>query len=417
MNLSRNGRPLRVCVCTSLAAAAEPRAPRHAATLAALPEVGSVVLVDCAPVGADRRPVQALMGQEKLTWVTHAFATRTAAPVRLAAQRLRQQMERWCFQATGRVAAGALSTRAYGLERALSRAAADVYLAHNIETLLPAARAAQRRGALLMFDSMEFHSDMGDGQTAVERALVQAVEREWLPRSALVLASSDQVADALVAEYGIARPVALYNTPPRVAALPPRTVGTFALYWRNAVVGLGQRGLEDALLALQKLPAEIELHLQGRLPEDGGQALRARIAELGLGERVGIHPPYAPEAAVPEAARHTVGLCLERRGVRNHDLTVSNKLFDYHMAGLAVIVSDLPGLRSVVERSGGGMWFEPGSVEDLAAKIRLLYEDEALLRRLAAQAREFALREGNREREMEKFTVAFMDALAGQKRN
>jgi len=286
-------------------------------------------------------------------------------------------------------------------------------LAHNIETLLPAARVARRLGARLMFDSMEFHSDMGDGQTAVERALVRAVEHEWLPQAALVLASSDQVAEALAAEYGIRRPLALYNMPPRLAELPRRAEERFALYWRNAVVGLGQRGLEDALLALTRLPAEVRLHVQGRLPEDGGRALRARIGELGVGERVVVHPPYAPEAAVQEAARHTVGLCLERRGVRNHDLTVSNKLFDYHMAGLSVVVSDLPGLRGVVERSGGGVWFEPGSVDELTAKLRLLYEDRALQARLAEQARAFALREGNREREMEKFGAAFQAAVRG----
>lgn len=141
--------------------------------------------------------------------------------------------------------------------------------------------------------------------------------------------------------------------------------------------------------------------------------MRARIGELGVGERVVVHPPYAPEAAVQEAARHTVGLCLERRGVRNHDLTVSNKLFDYHMAGLSVVVSDLPGLRGVVERSGGGVWFEPGSVDELTAKLRLLYEDRALQARLAEQARAFALREGNREREMEKFGAAFQAAVRG----
>lgn len=412
MSTLANGRPLRVCVCTSLAAVAEPRAPRHAATLTETAGVGSVVFVDCAPVGAVRQPVQALAGRDKLTWVTHAYASRTSAPTQLALHRMWQKMERILFQVTGRLGAGALSTRAYGLERVLHRAEADVYLAHNIETLLPAARAARRRGAALMFDSMEFHSDMGDGQTAVERGLVQAVERAWLPRSALVLASSDQVAEALAVEYGINRPVALYNVPPKVAQLPAKPGTGFSLYWRNAVVGLGQRGLEDALLALRQVPVEVQLHVQGRLPQDGGAALRERITELGLTGRVVIHPPYAPEAAVAEAARHTVGVCLERRGVRNHDLTVSNKVFDYHMAGLSVIVSDLPGLRGVVERSGGGVWFEPGSPEALAAKIRLLYEDRALQNRLAAQARDFALREGNREREMEKFAAAFSAAVS-----
>ena len=129
--------------------------------------------------------------------------------------------------------------------------------------------------------------------------------------------------------------------------------------------------------------------------------------ELGLGNRVVFHEPYAPEDAVKEAARHHVGLCLERKGNRNHDLTVSNKIFDYHMAGLAVIASDLPGLSSVVARSGGGLLFEPGSAQDLKQKILALYHDRAGLNTLAAKARDFALREGNRDVEMKKFCTAF----------
>jgi glycosyltransferase involved in cell wall biosynthesis len=77
------------------------------------------------------------------------------------------------------------------------------------------------------------------------------------------------------------------------------------------------------------------------------------------------------------------------------------------MAGLAVIASDLPGLRGVIERSHGGLLFASGSADDLAAKISVLHQDRPLLRRLAQSAREFALRESNRELEMEKFTSAF----------
>jgi glycosyltransferase involved in cell wall biosynthesis len=273
--------------------------------------------------------------------------------------------------------------------------------------LLPAFHAAQQRGALVMFDSMEFHSDMGDAQTAVERELTRTVEKSCLPHCALVLASSAQVADALAAEYGIAHPLPLDNTPLVENELPAKPCPGLQLYWRNAVVGLGQRGLDDALVALTKFPDDVTLHLQGRLPTDGGAALRARIAELDLSARVIFHPPFAPELAVQEAARHHVGLCLERRGCRNHDLTVSNKIFDYHMAGLAVVASDLPGLRGVVERSGGGLLFAPGAVEDLTAKIQMLYRDADLRKQLADSARVFALREGNRETEMAKFSAAF----------
>ena len=145
------------------------------------------------------------------------------------------------------------------------------------------------------------------------------------------------------------------------------------------------------------------------MPADRGASLKARIGQLGLTSRVEFHPAYRPEDAVREAARHTVGLCLEREGIRNQELTVSNKIFDYHMAGLAVVASDLPGLAAVIERSGGGLLFKPGSPEDLAAKIITLYHNRALLKQLADNARKFAYREGNRQTEMKKFIDAFRD--------
>jgi glycosyltransferase involved in cell wall biosynthesis len=365
------------------------------------------VFVDCAPLGDARQPVRALEGLANLTWRTHGFATRATNPLKLAVNRVRQKLAQLTFRCGGPVLTGALSARVFGLENLLREIAADIYLAHNIETLLPAFHAAQRRGALVMFDSMEFHSDMGDAQTVVERNLVRTVEKSCLPLCALVLASSAQVADALAAEYGSARPLPLDNASLVEKELPVKPPTGLQLYWRNAVVGLGQRGLDDALVALTKLPDDVTLHLQGRWPTDGGAALRTRIAELGLTARVVFHPPFAPELAVQEASRHHVGLCLERRGCRNHDLTVSNKIFDYHMAGLAVVASDLPGLRGVVERSGGGLLFAPGAVEGLTAQIQILYRDAALREQLADSARAFALREGNRETEMKKFTAAF----------
>ena len=228
---------------------------------------------------------------------------------------------RGLFRARGWVPAAALCTRVIGLERMLLDVRADVYFGHNIDTLAPVCRAAKRRGALVGFDCMEFHSDMGETQNALDRRLIRALEERWLGSCALVLASSDSVADELVKEYGIPRPLPLYNVPERQESLPPKEGNGLSLYWRNSVIGLGQRGLEDALLALGRLPDAVVLHLQGRLPTDGGRGLRAKIKALQLAHRVVIHPPHAPEEAVNHAARYHVGLCLERRGNRNHECT------------------------------------------------------------------------------------------------
>jgi glycosyltransferase involved in cell wall biosynthesis len=260
---------------------------------------------------------------------------------------------------------------------------------------------------------MEFHGDMGSGQTRREGRLIDQIQRRCLKDCLLVTASSPEVAAALESEYGLNDVLALYNVPPLMSELAPRQSG-FHLYWRNAVVNVGERGLSDVLAAMSTLPSEIQLHLQGRLPLDGGARLREEIASHGLVDRVTFHPPYRPEDAVREASRFQVGLCLERATNRNHALTVSNKMFDYHMAGLVVVSSDLPGLKQVLARSGGGLCYHAGDVDDLRATILKLFEDPSWLDECSQRARTFALSEGNVEREMKRFVDAVTGRLADQ---
>jgi glycosyltransferase involved in cell wall biosynthesis len=402
-----------VCVCTSYAAAAEPRAVRHAVALASGDPRRDVIFLDCIPRGQQRQVPVEFERVANVTYLTHYYPYRGAGRRSLVVSKLRQSLRRVLFKWFGMATPDVLSTRSVGLARRLSEIDARVYVAHNIDALLPAHRAARMRSAMLVFDSMEYYSEMGNGQGALERAFIKQVERACLPDCALVLASSDHLADALAADYGIKRPLALYNAPPREPVLPERDPERFTLYWRNSTLDLGQRGLGDALAALARLPADVSLHLRGRLSGDRGIALKRQIEALRVTDRVDIYPPHLPHEAVTAAAPYSIGLCLERDGIKNHQLAASNKLFDYLMAGLAVVASDLPGLRSVITRSGG-MLYRSGSVEDLVAKIEYLYYNRACLKGLQAQARAFALREGNREHEMEKFLSAYAHGVEGK---
>ena len=224
------------------------------------------------------------------------------------------------------------------------------------------------------------------------------------------------MAVALAATYPIRRPLALYNVSPRDPHQHRCDHGGLSLYWRNSVIGFGQRGLQDAIDALALLPADVTLHLQGRMPADGGRLLQQRIGDHGLADRVFIHAPYSPPNAVQAASQYCVGLCLEHSGIRNHDLTVSNKMFDYLMGGLVVVASDLSSLRGVVERSEGGLCFEPGNPTDLADKILTLRDNRSFRLELAANARAFGLEKGNRETEMARFQRSFLLATVGSDR-
>lgn len=380
---------MRICVCTPFSAVTEPRAPRHAAALAELYPEAEVSFVDAYPAGEDAahaHPISAVPGVRRdpvrfptrrngtLAWLVNKAAAKFAMPT--------------------------------AFERRIESIDADLYFGHGIETLVPVHRAARRNNALVLFDCMELYAEMGDGQTAEDSARVAAIEREWLPRCALVTTASPRLSREIEHRYGPVRTLSLYNAAPVRAGRSFEQERRFSLYWRNAVVGFGQRGLGDILAALSLLPEEIALHVQGNLPPDRDRELRSYLRSESLESRVIIHPPCLPHDAVKAAGRFHVGLCAERPEVPNHWYTVSNKLFDYHMAGLAVVASGLPGLRDVIEEAGSGLTYQPGNPSELAARIRDLYENPALRERCAVSARRYAVTRGNAETEMRRLREA-----------
>lgn len=394
-----------VCVTTSYALNAEPRAPRHALALA---NAGwRVTLVDSVPEGVTTPLLPEVEQHPRITRVTHRYPWGGGRPISAALLRGRQVAQRLLLRATGRLAAGALSVRAARLANTLRSIPADIYFAHNIDALAPTATVARRNGAQLVFDCMEFYSDMGEDQSVEDASMIRRLEREYLRRCSLVTASSEEMAAAYRQEYSLPNVLALYNMA-ELEALPsiPKANG-LALYWRNSVIGFGQRGLDDALVALSQLPDDVSLNLQGKLQLDGGEALRTRISELRIGSRVAIHDAFRTGEAVRSAAQFHVGLCLERAGNRNHELTVSSKIFDYMAAGLAVVSSNLPALAAVVARSGAGLTYAAGDTRDLVRAVlalRLHPEDVA---RFSAAGQRFTRSSGNARMEMTKLVNAF----------
>jgi glycosyltransferase involved in cell wall biosynthesis len=406
---------MRICVVTSYSATAEPRAPRHAiAAKYAFPDA-EVIFVDMVAASNSGGPDPASLSANGIKRLSIRFPTRASSPVHLAIRKVKTLVGRASFTLFDHLQESVFGARAQGLTRALKGVPADVYIAHNIETLLPAVNAAKVHGGTVVFDCMEYYADMGDGQNKVEARAAQKLQHKYLRTCALVIASSDNMADVLASEYSISRPLAAYNVPPKIGDLPNRRADGLKLYWRNSVIGFGQRGLEDAIEAMTLLPADVKLFLQGRLPADVGTSLTKRIERLGLAGRVVLLPPYSPESAVHQAALYDVGLCMERQGPRNHDLTVSNKIFDYHMAGLAVIATDLAGLADVVRRSGAGLICQPKNPASLAKAVLRLRSDPERLKGFQINARRFAMEEANLEFELEKIKCAMQSAIPPQR--
>ena len=402
---------MRVCVCTSYPADREPRGPRHARAIWETGFCSSVTFIDLRPSNQTRVDIDVLQGIPELNWISLVNPTRSTHRINWGLAKLQKWLARSGHKYFGVLSNAALSPALRTLQRVLESQRPDAIVAHNIDTLLPAYLAAKSTGAHLIFDSMEFHSDMGDDQDLVMMDVIKSIERLCLPACCMVLTSSVQVAEALNTTYGITNLLPLDNVPKLQPTLGRDKRDWLSLYWRNSTIGLGQRGLEEAIRALQWVPKAVSLHLQGRHTPSGIAEVNTLAQSVGVFDRIAIHPPYRPEDAVKEASQFHIGLCLERAGIRNHELTVSNKMFDYHMAGLAVISSDMPSLADVLRRSGGGLTYRAGDPADLARVICGLHKDKSNYVRLSSNARQFAVEFGNLEVEMAKLKSAFREKI------
>lgn len=396
---------IKVCICTSCGIDQEPRAPRHAKLISSMELVDEVIFVECVPSGHTSNARESLVN-DKIKVISCEFPTRNSNLYILVFSKLAIAFFRLVYKHIGIIHPYAISFKTYLLLKKLSAIEANVYFGHNIETLLPIALAKQKSSCKVIFDSMELYSDMGDGQGPLEQSLVRNLERNLLKKCDLIIASSQQVSEALVSQYQINKPLAIYNKPP-LQTLPPREKPKgLHLYWRNSTIALSQRGLGDILDALVFLPDDVFLHIQGKKSADY-HSLIDKIEQLKLKDRVIIHDPFLPHQAVICANDYHVGICPEQDTCANQRLTVSNKLFDYMSAGLAVIASDLPGISSIVSDANAGLIFKSGDSVDLAHKIKMLYVDRNLLLEFSNNSVAYAREVGNEEYEMDKLRNAF----------
>lgn len=396
----------RVCIATSYAIHSDPRAPRYAAAIAKFLPNAEVLFVDCVPRGQTADEPIDFAGLPNVRRHTVRYPWRGSGVPELFIRKVQQKSARALFVATGHCFLHGFTTRSIDLAHYLHGIQAEFYGGFNIDALLPVWQTARKHHAPMFFDCQEYYSDMAHDQSETERAMIRHAEREYLKDCALVLAATPQIADRLGDVYGLSEILPLDNAAPLHRGDFPRTSNRFSLYWRNGVVDVGSRGLGEALRAVALLPPEIQLYIQGRTASDGGERVNSLIRELAIEDRVVILPPFLPDEAVEVASHHAVGLCPEQLIGENLMLTASNKLFDYLMAGLAVVASETAGLRDVIRRSEGGLLYPPGDPGAMADRIHRLYSDRSLLNRLRHNAREFALREGNLEAQVSKLCAA-----------
>ncbi|RMF64628.1 MAG: glycosyltransferase, partial [Bacteroidetes bacterium] len=265
---------------------------------------------------------------------------------------------------------------------------ARVYHASDLYTLPALATAARRYGARLAYDARECypHVSATAGRPWVRR-FWQSVEGRYVRRADAVFTVSAPIAEHMARVYGIPRPGLVYNVPPRRDVRPAGRLHTLAGVPPGHPLILHQghlrqaRGLPALVDALQDVPDATLVFLgDGPLRP----RLEAQTRRLGLTERIRFLDPVPPDDLLPLTADATLGVSLLEDTCLNHRYALPNKVFEYLMAGVPVLASDLPEIRRVVAGHDVGEVVDPANRPGLVAALRHMCTDLDARRRWTA---------------------------------
>jgi glycosyltransferase involved in cell wall biosynthesis len=299
--------------------------------------------------------------------------------------------------------------RLLGLTLRLSRGAkrlspAAVVHANDFDTLPAGWLIARRSGARLVYDSHEVYTSQESDPPRLFRAIVHAIEGA-LARRAHVITTGEPYAAELERSLRLcARPTIVLNAPARVAATPPppSEAGPLRVIYQSAM-GAG-RPLDDILDAAM-LTDGVTYTL--RVLGVDADWLAAQIAARKIQGTVSIGDPVPPDKLIEGLWGHDVGLIINRPVSLTDALVVPNKLFEYMMAGLAVVAPNLPGLAPIVDGERVGMTFTPGDPDSMARSLQSLAADRSTTRAMGERARERALADYNAEAQAAAFKRAW----------
>jgi glycosyltransferase involved in cell wall biosynthesis len=168
------------------------------------------------------------------------------------------------------------------------------------------------------------------------------------------------------------------------------------------------RGLEATIDSVPDWRAEFSLTIRGPAEQHYADALRQRIEQRGMADRIFLAPPVPMTELVQEAASFDIGFFALPGNSRHNEFALPNKFFEYIMAGLALCVTDLPEMHRLIRQYELGITISRVTPAAIAKAINHFDRDliDACKRRSLAAARELCW-----ERESERLINAYETAV------
>lgn len=267
----------------------------------------------------------------------------------------------------------------------------DLFVANDLDTLLPNFFISKLKRKRLVYDSHEyFCGELSIADRPFVKRVWKSIERFCFPKLKDVITVSQSIVDQYEQEYGI-RPHLVRNIPPK--ATPPVTETRVSLQLpedKTIIILQGNginegRGGEELVEAMPFVDEKAVFLIVGNGTVIS--QLKERVKDLQLEHRVRFVSRVTPEMLYNYTYLSDIGIALDRDLSMNLRFSLPNKLFEYIKAGTPVVVSNLIERARIVGQYRVGLIVEDFQAENIAEKINKLVNDKQLYNDLKANCK------------------------------
>jgi len=259
---------------------------------------------------------------------------------------------------------------------------AAIIFAEDIYTLPFAVIFGKLKRAKIYYDSRELFGYLaGLKEKKIKQAFWKWTEKFFIRKADYVIVTGPMDGEFLKKEYGIKKIILLRNLP-RYYKL------TLQLDLRSHLnidkakkiilyqgVLLKGRGIEKVFTVLKELPNHVFVIAGGGEYEEHYQKL---AEQMNLTDQIFFLGKLTQEDLPQVTASVDIGVSLIENLSTSYYYALPNKLFEYIMAEVPVIVSNLPQMKAVVEKYDVGFAVDIDNKAELITAIKKLSEDSKL---------------------------------------
>lgn len=231
--------------------------------------------------------------------------------------------------------------------------------------------------AKLVYDTHELETETNGGN-GLRKKLAKFVEKTLIKKCDLIFVVSENIADWYAKEYDIRRPIVVKNAPRLVDSEKTNHFRENLGIKDESIIVLYQGGLSkgrgvDLLLECFKQRDDDKVVIvfmgYGEIVEDIKIASKER-------NNIFFHPAVDPDIVLEYTSSADIGISFIENTCLSYYYCLPNKLFEYAMAGLPVIVSNMKEMKELVEKYDMGIVVKDDKIDSMNNAIDKILQSD-----------------------------------------